>query len=495
MFRVHTNVPGFALLAAMLGACSILVPTAAGAAKRPKPPPAPSFAQAYLTTADLTSALTPQAPLRFQARAPRGVPVMKVNSRQRFQPFTGVGGAMTDTSAWLIVDELSPANRDALMADLFGASGIHLGYLRVPIGASDFTALGQPYTYDDMPAGESDPTLSEFSIARDQPYVVPAIQEALALNPQLQISANPWSPPAWMKANDRLDDLGHSGVLLPSAYGPLAEYFVKFLEAYAGQGIPIAAITPQNEPGVPTGYPGMELSAPNEANFIANYLAPALRAAGLSPRIYGYDGSWGGYPWQLRAAAGSALAGIAWHCYVGAPWTMSFFHTHAPRLAQVLNECSPGPRPLATTEMAISSLRNWASAVVLWNLALDPQGGPVEVPNYTCAGCTGLATVDEQTGSFTLGLTYYQLGQVSRFVEPGARRIASTHFVNYAYLGPRTNLASSGLDDVAFRNPDGTKVLIAYNNSTRTRGFAVSDGGRYLRDWLGPGATLTLTWR
>jgi glucosylceramidase len=488
-------VPRLALLAAVLGACSIIVPSAAGAAKRPKPTPAPSFAQAYLTTADLSSALRRLPAIRFRSRAPRGIPVIKVNSRPRYQAFNGVGGAMTDTSAWLIDEELSPANRAALMADLFGASGIRLGYLRVPMGASDFTALGQPYTYDDLPAGQSDPTLSEFSIARDEPYVVPAIQQALALNPQLHISANPWSPPAWMKANDRLDDLGHSGVLLPSAYGPLAEYFVRFLLAYAGQGIPIAAITPQNEPGVPTGYPGMELSAPNEANFIANYLAPALHAAGLFPRIYGYDGSWGGYPWRLSAAAGSALGGIAWHCYVGAPWTMSFFHTHAPGLDQIMDECSPGPRPLPTAEVAISSLRNWASAVVLWNLALDPQGGPVEVPNYTCAGCTGLARVDEQTGSFSLGLTFYQLGQVSKFVAPGARRIASTHFVHYAYAGPGTNLASSGLDDVAFRNPDGTKVLIAYNNSTATLGFAVSDAGRYLRYWLGPGATVTLTWR
>lgn len=133
--------------------------------------------------------------------------------------------------------------------------------------------------------------------------------------------------------------------------------------------------------------------------------------------------------------------------------------------------------------------------MALWNLALDPEGGPVQVPNSRCRGCTPLATVDEHTGSFALGLNYYQLGQVSKFVAPGARRIASTSFVHYAYAGNAANPASPGLDDVAFQNPSGTKVLIAYNNSPAQLSFAISDAGRYLRYSMAAGAMVTFVWR
>ena len=196
----------------------------------------------------LSQYLTPQPSPAFSPVPPTGVPLIDVNAQARYQQFAGLGAAMTDSSAWLIYDQISPVARLALMQDLFGSAGIRLGFLRVPMGASDFTVSAQPYSYDDLPPGQSDPSLANFSIAHDLSYIIPALRQALAVNPGLELLANPWSPPAWMKANGSLDNPGGAGTLLPTAYGPLAGYFVKFLEAYAGYGVPIAAITPQNEP-------------------------------------------------------------------------------------------------------------------------------------------------------------------------------------------------------------------------------------------------------
>src|SRR5205085_820646 len=156
---------------------------------------------------------------------------------QRYQRFTGVGEAMTDSSAWLIYDELSAPTRTALMNDLFGTAGAHFSFTLVPMGGSDFTRTGQPYTYDDVPASQSDPQLAQFSIAHDQPYILPALREMLAVNPLTTVMATPWTAPPWMKANDAYDNLAFAGSLNSSSFQPFADYFVRFLQAYASQGV------------------------------------------------------------------------------------------------------------------------------------------------------------------------------------------------------------------------------------------------------------------
>ena len=407
---------------------------------------------------------------------------------------------MTNSSAWLIYDQLSPADRLALMQDLFGAAGIHLNFLRVPMGASDFTVSAQPYTYDDMPAGQSDPSLSQFSIAHDLPYILPVLREALAIKPGLEILANPWSPPAWMKSNDSLDNVNAQGALLTSAYGPLASYFVKFIEAYESAGVPVDAITPQNEPrsgGAGTSYPGLTLPEANEADFISQDLQPALGAAGLGTKIYGNDLSWDQLSYASGLASGPAagdLSGIAWHCYFGSPSVISQLHQTAPALDQIVDECSPEIRAFGTPEFMISTLRNWASVVATWNVALDPQGGPKQTANG-CPGCTGLVTIDEQTHTVSFGAEYYQLGQVSAFVQPGAARIDSQNLVSYSVNSSNIETVTAGLDDVAFLNPDGSRVLVAYNNSTAPISFGVESDGRYFAYTIPAQAMTTFVWR
>ncbi len=441
-------------------------------------------------------ALSAQPALELaRAKPAAGTPVIRVNTFVHLQHITGFGAAMTDSSASLIERSLSANARNALMRQLFGTGGLDLNTLRVPMGASDFTADGVPYSYDD---GDADPTLSRFSIAHDESYILPALRQALALHPSLQILATPWSVPGWMKANGSLDDRQGAGTLLVSDYGAYAAYFVKFLQAYAKAGVHVTAITPANEPTNPTAYPGMNIPAATEVRLIHRFLTPALKQAGLTVAIFGGDVGWGTADY-LRAVATSVAApdliGIASHCYYGDPRVMSEVHALDPTLHTEMTECSPGISTVPISEVVIGGLRNWASQLDLWNLALDPSGGPVQPPNHGCPGCSGLVTIDPHSGSVTDTSAYAELGQASKFIDPGATRVESNTFVHYDYRRPGADYVSPGIDDVAAVNPDGSVALMVYNNSQRTRRFAVEWHDYYLTETLAPGATVSLRWR
>lgn len=449
------------------------------------------------TTATLSQRMKRLPDMWMEPGRKRTPMVVQVQDGVRYQTILGFGAALTDTSAWLIHDVLAPSARNELMRALFSSDGIDLNYVRLPMGASDFTAGRKPYSYDDVPRGKSDPGLRHFSVRHDVPYIIPTLRQARAIDPGVFIIANPWSAPGWMKANQRLDNFRSAGSLLPVDYGPLAAYFVRFLQAYRSRGVPVDAVAPQNEPGVPSD-PGMELSEPNEATFIARYLRPFFTAAGLSTQVYGLDMGWDMFPYADALAAGPAggyLNGISWHCYFGSPAAMTQLHALAPRMIQLVNECSPEARPFSTAELLIGSLRNRASAVALWNLALDPAGGPVQAPNRGCPGCRGLVIVDRTTHSVHLGVRYYQLGQVSEFVAHGAARIGANTLVSDAMDAGNVYQPTVGLDDVAFVNPGGEKVLVTYNSSPRPVRFALSWHGHSLLYRQPAGAMTTFTWR
>jgi glucosylceramidase len=476
-----------------------LLPWRGAASPRPRAGAADSpSVEVVLTSAGLRQALTSMPDVAFSSADPGG-PIIHVDEDARFQRIKGLGGAITDTSAWLIADHLSPSARAALMNALFGASGINLSFLRIPMGASDFTSGRKPYSYDDMPRGASDPRLEHFSISHDTRFTIPLLQQALSIHPGMFLLANPWSPPGWMKTNDAMGNVNGTGHLKPSSVRPLADYFVRFLQAYSGLGIHVTAVTPQNEPGQSSIYPGMSLSEPSEAAFVRDDLVPALRAAKLDAAVYGYDWGWSApqmrYATALaRSAAERDLAGIATHCYRGNPTVIATLHAEAPRLDQIVSECSPGLEPASTSEVEIASMRNWASALALWNLALDPKGGPVQPPNHACPHCTGIVTIDEATQQVTYTADYYELGQLSKFVLPGAVRIGSNHFVSYVHPTKTRSMATPGLDDVAFENPDGSRVLVAYNGSRAPITFGVEDDGQYFSYTLASRATGTFIW-
>jgi glucosylceramidase len=486
------------LLRALLAAVIVALGAPAVAAAAGGSPVSAGPVSVTQTAPSLGQFLAPLAPLSFTSTVPpAGMPLVALNERASYQRVTGFGAAMTDSSAWLLETKLSPATRDQVMAELFGVDGLRLDFLRVPIGATDFTATGVPYSYDDLPAGQRDPTLRHFSIAHDEAYILPALLQARTLEPQLQLLATPWSPPAWMKGNDSLSNARNRGTLLGSAYRPWAAYIVRFLQAYARAGVPVAALTPQNEPGVATSYPGLALTPHAEAVWLRQDLVPALAAAGLHLQLYGSELGWGspGFAQQLLAdPVAGELTGLSWHCYYGSPTVMSQLHAMRPALGTIVDECSPGISAIPTSEVVISSLRNWAGTVALWNLALNLGGGPVELPNTGCRGCYGLVKINEDNGWANREVPYFQLGQASEFIEPGARRIGSTSSVTYTYTRPGVNFISAGIDDVAVVNPDGSRVLLAYNNSSAPITFAARWRGRYFRYRLPAGATATFRW-
>lgn len=487
-----------------------LVPAPAGAkpgVRRSKLPPAGRpdkrmpRVKVIVTSADLRQALTPAGRISWSTLEPH-TPTIRVNEAVRYQRIRGVGGAMTDTSAWLMSTQLPPGTRAFVMRRLFSpARGIDLRFIRIPIGATDFTVNRTPYTYDDLPPGQTDPSLTHFSILHDAFYIIPALRQALSLDPQAFVLATPWSPPAWMKTNDSLANPGNDlGFLRQIAYTPWAQYFVKFIQDYGQAGVHIDAVTPQNEPGIQTLYPGMTMNQYTESRFIRDALRPALRAARLQTQIYGYDSNWAtvSVPFARYVATGPAaddLAGISTHCYSGAPTMISTLHSAAPQLDEIVAECAEGSLPFTSSETEIASFRNWASTVALWNFALDPRGGPVQLPNLGCAACRGLVTIDPRTHTFRFTVDYYQLGQCSKYVQPGAVRIGSNNFVTYGYSPTTGAIASAGLDDVAFMNPDRSRVLLAYNSSPAPIAFAVQDDGHYFTYRLGAGATATFEWK
>ena len=450
------------------------------------------------TRPDLSWALTTMPPVQFTVGRVRGaIPTIRVDAAVRYQRVWSFGAAMTDTSAWLIHDELPTRLQDEVMEDLFSTRfGIGLRFVRVPIGASDFTANGEQYTYDDAPPGERDPSLKSFSIAHDLPYIIPSLRRALAIDPHIELLGTPWTAPPWMKANDSFGNGAFAGALLPRYYGTYARYFVKFLKAYRADGVPIGALTVQNEPSFTT-FPGGELSSTAESGFINSYLSPALTSAGLGQvKIFGLDNGAPNLDYAeqlLQGAATHDLAGIAWHCYAGGLQDMRRLHRLAPRVDEIMSECSPGVIPYSPAEAIIAAVRNWASTAALWNIALTRSGGPVRHPNVSCNGCTGLITVSESRHTIKLGLGYYELGQISKYVQPGAVRIASTPLARYFATSSGYGV-TPGLDDVAFRNPDGSIVLVAHNNGSAVT-FRIAWAGRAARYRLGPGVTATFVWR
>lgn len=465
--------------------------------------PNPALAQSVnvvQTTPDQTNLLTPQTPLAFAPGAGSQLAI-NIDDTVRYQTLEGVGASFTDTAAYLVWNKLTPAQRQQLMSDLFGPTGIHLSFLRQPMGASDL-ALSS-YTYDDVAPGNTDPTLSQFSIAHDQAYILPTLRQALATNPQIKVEALPWSPPAWMKSSDSLN----AGTLNPAYFPALATYFKKFVKAYESNGVPINYVAVQNEPlNENYGYPTMFMNSRDEATFIADYLGPTLSSmqtadrAGRSPAntipgILGYEHNWDNpkYPEDLLSnrRTRSFLAGVSFHCYGGnAADAQNAIHDLDPGTPIFYTECSGGSwAPNFAQNLAngvdgqmIQVLRNWGKTVTMWNMALDQNGGPT-VENG-CRTCRGVVTVDTSTtpATVTPNVEYYILGHLSKFVVPGAYRIASNTF------------GSSSIDNVAFKNPDGSIAVVVFNGASTPSQFSMNWQGKTVSYNLAAGAVATLTW-
>jgi glucosylceramidase len=481
---MRTGAARVVALAALLTACgggSGTVDPGTG----PEPVPEGDV-EVWLTTGDRTKLLSRERNLAFTAADLSAPATIVVNPDEVFQEMVGFGASITDASAILIQETLSDAARDALMRELFGRDGgIGLSFTRLTVGASDFSPTH--YSFDDVPAGETDFALEHFSIEPNRAAVLPTVKQALAINPQLRVMASPWSAPGWMKTTGSLI----KGTLRDDAYGAFAEYWVRYIEAYEAEGVPIWAITVQNEPHFePENYPGMRLDPPQRARFLRDHLGPAFAREGIGTLVFDWDHNWDQpeSPLAVLADAGARqyVDGVAWHCYGGEVSAQSAVHDAYPEIDAYFTECSGGgwaPNfgdnlKWFTSTLIIGSTRHWARGVLLWNLALDENHGP---HLGGCGDCRGVVTIDSRTGAVTRNEEYYALGHASRFVLPGARRIGSTSGV-------------TGLESVAFRNPDGSTALIVVNTADAARTFRVREGIESLLYTLPAGAVVTLRW-
>jgi glucosylceramidase len=439
----------------------------------------------WLTTDDQATLMAPQANIAFTGAPSASTPTIFVDDRQRYQQITGFGASFTDSSAWLMNNKIVPASSlPSVMNSLFGrAGGIGISFVRNPMGASDLAR--SIYSYDDQQAGATDPNLASFSIAHDEADIIPLVQQAKRINPQLKIMANPWSPPGWMKTSGSM--IG--GSLLPAAYAPLANYFVRYIQAYASAGIHIDYISMQNEPlYLPTAYPGMSMPATDQLTFLRDALLPALSSAGLSTKVLVYDHNWDtpSYPQTVltdpAVAASQQIGGVAWHWYAGTPGAMSLVHNQFPARPNFVTEASGGTwitdEVKTDFETITQSMRNWASSYIKWGLALDENRGPF-IPGG-CGTCTPLITVNQTTGAVSYNIDYYTLGHFSKFVLPGALRVYSSN--------------APGIISAAFSNPDGTLALVAYNDSSASQTFQVAARGRSFNYTLPALAGATFVW-
>lgn len=463
----------------------LLAALAAGCSSGPVAPPG---VESWLTTGDRTQLLALQPRIAFDA-APAAGPVIEVDAGRRYQRMVGFGASITDASAWLLRHRMTEAQRAALLKELFGREGGGLGFdfTRLTIGASDFSL--HHYSLDDMPPGQSDPTLARFSIEPNRADLLPVLKQALALNPQLQVMASPWSAPGWMKTTDSL----LQGSLRPDRYAVFADYLVRYVDAFAAEGITIFALTLQNEPHFePKDYPGMRLDPAARARVVADHLGPLLRRRGLSTRIIEWDHNWDEPAAPLAvladAKARAHISGVAWHCYAGQPEVQAQVHDAFPDQDAWFTECSggewkphwPETLPWLVRNIVIGSTRGWARGVLMWNLALDENHGP---HLGGCEDCRGVVTIDSRSGAVTRNMEYYALGHASRFVRPGAERIHSS-------------AAVEGVENVAFRNADdGSLVMVATNPAPEPRTLAVREGPRVFRVTLPRESVATFVWR
>jgi glucosylceramidase len=442
----------------------------------------------YLTTTSdgggrtVTRGLQQQTPISFAGSTGSANQTITVNENTAYQQFEGAGASFTDTAAFDIRGSgaLSAATQNDVLTKLFSPTGgIGVSALRNVIGSSDLAQNN--FSYDTTCCDVND-----FSLSRDAD-VMALTKQARSLNPAMFVMASPWSAPPWMKDNNAYSQ----GYLQAQYYGAYAQYFVKYIQGYQAQGVPIRYVTEQNEPGCCAGYPSMQWTASGLQYFAKTNLLPALQSAGLSTKVLIGDWNFDTYDaWVAPLINDTAIrnhpnfGGIAWHDYGGSPSTETAVHNQFPSVNMYNTEHSGGTwvGNQQSEDMGdlIDYFRNWGRSWTKWSMAVDEQMGP---HNGGCGTCTGLVTVhrnDGRRGQVDYTIEYYTMGHLTKFVKPGAVRIDST--------------ANGTVPNVAFKNPDGSKALIAYNTSGSAQTVKVNWGGQSFVYSLPIKTSATFTW-
>ena len=425
----------------------------------------------WLTARDGGQRLAAQPALRPSdgAAAARAGGTLLVDTTRRFQRLEGFGGAFTEAAA-TVWQGLPEAAREQLLHDYFNVHSGH-GYTlcRVHMNSCDF-ALGN-YAHVEQ---ADDFELSSFSIQRDRQALLPFIQAALRVAAApIQLLVSPWSPPAWMKTNGQMN---HGGQLRPECRAAWAQCYVRFIRAYAAEGVPVWGVSVQNEPMAVQRWDSCIYSAEEERDFVRDHLGPALHGAGLGHiKIVVWDHNRDLMVERASVMYGDAEAakyvwGTGFHWYGEDHFDhVQLVHDAWPDKQLLFTEgCQEGGPHHGSWELGeryarsiIKDLNRWTVGWIDWNLLLDAQGGPNHVGNL----CSAPVLVDPAAGGLSHQSSFYTLGHFARFIRPGAQRVLCAS-------------SQQALEATAFVNPDGTRAVVALNRSEDALNFSLTMDGR-----------------
>ena len=407
---------------------------------------------------------------------------IEIDASQGFQYMQGFGFALTGGSAEHIMS-MNDIAKEKLLNELFGSQKgeIGLSYLRVSLGASDLDS--RAFSYNDLPKGQKDLNQENFSIDPDKKYLIPLLKEILKIKPDLRIMASPWSPPTWMKTNG--STIG--GNLDAAFYDSYALYFVKYLMAMKAEGIEIDAITLQNEPLHPGNNPSMHMTPAEQSDFVKKSLGPLFKEKGIKTKIIVYDHNADKpeYPIEVLSdtEANPYINGSAFHLYGGDIENLSQVHNAFPEkdiyfTEQWYNSEGKFKEDLLwhMREVLIGASRNWASAIIEWNLSSN-----LELMPHTPGGCTqclGAISIEGDLVSRNAG--YYVMAHAAPFVPKGSKRIQSGFH--------------EAIPNVAFLTPENKIVLILMNNWHLAIDFNVIQDQIKFSDRIEVGSVKTYTW-
>ncbi|MDR0699197.1 MAG: glucosylceramidase [Tannerella sp.] len=453
----------------------------------------------FVTTADRTKDFAYAIiPFSDVASVEDNVPVVVIDSAVRYQQIDGFGAAITGSAAYNLM-RMTPDERSAFLYETF-SSNMKMGYsyVRISIGCSDFSL--SEYTCCDEEGIEN------FALTDEETeYVIPVMREILSINPSVKIMGSPWTCPRWMKI-ENLENKKHfnswtGGHLNPLYYNDYAAYFVKWIKAFEEAGIPIYAITPQNEPLNRGNSASLFMGWKEQSDFVGKALGPAIKAAGMRTKIYIFDHNYDydkiedqkSYPVRIyeNENASSYVAGAAYHNYSGDREELNRIHDAYPDKELVFTETSIGTwndgRNLEKRlmrdmrEIGLGTVNNWCRGVIVWNLMLDNERGPNREGG--CRTCYGAVDIDKSDYSTIIRNShYYVIGHLSSVVKPGAYRIASGGH------------KADGLVYGAFVNPDKSYAFVALNDAAEERSFFVSDGECIFQCVLPPRSVASCRW-
>ena len=428
----------------------------------------PRLVRQFCTARDTAHRLSELASLELVSATEPQEAAVFIDTTLRFQEFLGFGGAFTEAAS-VTLDKMPANQRQEILKAYFSPDeGNAYSLCRTHINSCDFS-LGN-YAYTEV---EGDVGLEHFSIDRDRQSLIPMIRRAMELSGgSLRLFSSPWSPPAWMKTNGQMN---HGGKLKPEYRGAWANYYVRYIEEYGREGIPIWGLTVQNEPAASQTWDSCLYTGEEERDFVRDYLGPALRDSGLGHvKLIIWDHNRDHMYERAKTVlddprAAQYVWGVGFHWYCGDHFdNVQMTHEAYPDKHLIFTEgCQEGGPHTGSWDTGeryarsiINDLNRWTVAWVDWNMVLDETGGPNHVGNL----CSAPILADTQTGGILYQSSYYYIGHFSRFIRPGADRVGCAKTLD-------------ALDATAFLNIDGTVAVVVLNRSEQPVDFLLKIQG------------------